>query len=95
MHRALDLDNVTEEYDFEEMCPHCDEPIAIVMDHAEFIRYKLVCPACGKKLMLCTLCQYDGSPVLCDWSEDRPCYRERFEDAVNNLGKHNLGGGKL
>ena len=71
------------DYNFEEMCPHCDEWIPIVIDDADMETYSVTCPHCGRKMMLCTLCHWDANDAgyneLCDWCEKRGCWRERGE----------------
>lgn len=82
MHKAYKPGEAPEHYNFEEYCPHCNNEIPIVIDDAVF-RYKMTCPVCGEKLMLCTLCHWDNSdaglPDRCDWSYEHGCCREREE----------------
>lgn len=67
-------------YNFEEMCPHCGNWIAIVIDDADFEHYEVTCPVCGERMMLCTLCHWDQSdanePDRCDWCKEKGCYRK-------------------
>lgn len=72
------------EYNFEEMCPECNEFIEIVIDDDDYETYSVVCPNCGRKMMLCTLCRWDaekwpGQNTPCDWCKEEGCWRERGE----------------
>lgn len=58
MHKAYKPGEYPKDYNYEEMCPHCDEQIAVVIDNNCF-NYHMTCPACGKPLMLCNLCRWD------------------------------------
>ena len=64
-------------YDFEEPCPYCDTYIAIKVDPDD-PSYEVVCPECGERLMLCTLC-HDDFGDDCDWCKERGCKRMRRE----------------
>lgn len=54
-------------YNFEEYCPLCDSYIPVRIDNDDHKNYEIVCPVCGQRLMLCTLCHWDGHD--CDWCE--------------------------
>lgn len=80
MHIAYKPGTEPNDYNFEEFCPHCDSAIPIVIDNEEMNKYDLVCPVCGKELMLCTLCMWDqeetgeNAPGDCDF-HDETCFR--------------------
>ena len=42
-------------FDYEETCPECENEVYIRRD-PEDPTFSVVCPHCGKKLMLCSLC---------------------------------------
>ena len=71
------------DYNFDEPCPHCDEYVPIVIDDADTETYSVICPNCGRKMMLCVLCHWDaddaGYDEGCDWNPVRGCWRERGE----------------
>lgn len=69
-----------EQWNFAEVCPHCENEIGIVCDkpYKDEFDYELVCPVCGKQLMLCTMCQ-DHYGGVCDWSEENGCFLSRKE----------------
>ena len=54
-HIVYHPDNWPKEYDFEEYCPFCDEMIPAIVDVNEN-HLEAVCPMCGNRLMLCTMC---------------------------------------
>ena len=64
-----------------EYCPECETEVTMQWDVRE-LGYKAFCPHCGKRLMLCSECQFiDG----CDYdSETDSC---RFNARRNNMGK--------
>lgn len=41
-----------------EMCPNCDKVIQTLWDEEEYGRV-VYCPYCGKKVVLCSLCDMD------------------------------------
>ena len=55
-----------------EMCPHCEHENHF---RVERDRYFANCQYCGKEIMLCADCYFDGNGK-CDWSEDHGCYRK-------------------
>ena len=59
-----------DDYDFEEYCPHCDSFIPVRTYSTD--EYETVCPVCGKRLMLCTLCR-DVFGDTCDWNDKNDC----------------------
>ena len=83
MHKAYKPGESPKDYNFEEMCPHCDAFIPIVVDNDEAICYEVICPVCGERMMLCTLCHWDQqdeedySGNRCDWSPAHGCFRNR------------------
>ncbi len=72
MHKVYKPGEAPAGYNFEEYCPRCDQYIPVVVDDDEFTGYDQVCPVCGKRLMLCTLCHDDNGDV-CDWTEKHGC----------------------
>lgn len=76
-------------YNFDEYCPECDSYVPIVIDDEDTETYSVICPGCGRKLMLCTLCHWDdvdaGLGDRCDWNPKHGCFRQRKE---NSDGKH-------
>lgn len=83
MHKPYIDPPPTTGYNFEEMCPHCGEWIAIAIDYEDMEHYEITCPICGEKMMLCTLCHWDQSdanePDHCDWCKETGCYRMKEE----------------
>lgn len=69
-----------EKYDFEELCPNCDEWIEIKYDRPakRDFKYEIICPCCGEKMMLCTMC-HDDYGDICDWNEENGCRISRGE----------------
>ncbi|MHC1722498.1 MAG: hypothetical protein AB9836_04750 [Aminipila sp.] len=60
-----------------EICPHCDNENTLNWNVATQ-GYEAECPVCGKKLMLCSVCMYDGNGK-CDWdSTTASCYRSNI-----------------
>lgn len=57
-----------------EYCPECENEVVLQWD-TDADGFEIVCPYCGKKLMLCDECQHtvceDGEPHDCDW--DKAC----------------------
>lgn len=55
-----------------EYCSECENEVILQWDTEED-GFEIVCPYCGKKLMLCDECQHtvceDGEPHDCDWDE--------------------------
>ena len=82
MHKAYKPGEAPKDYNFEEMCPHCDEFIPIVIDDDDATSYEVICPVCGEKMMLCTLCHWDAeedeNPHDCDWCPAHGCYRKHI-----------------
>ena len=64
-----------------EYCPECETEVTMQWD-VRALGYKAFCPHCGKRLMLCSECQFiDG----CDYdSETDSC---RFNARRNDIGK--------
>jgi predicted RNA-binding Zn-ribbon protein involved in translation (DUF1610 family) len=48
-----------------EVCPHCENEITM-MWNVKAHGYKAFCPVCGKRLMLCDLCQHRGPNYNCE-----------------------------
>lgn len=66
-------------YEVTEMCPYCESEITMTWN-VESMGYKAFCPVCGKRLMLCDMCQHSGPDGeytgRCDYgSETDSCYR--------------------
>lgn len=57
-----------------ETCPYCDKEIIVHWD-IEKDGYMVVCPNCGREIMLCSMC-YDDN-VECDWYDKQGCFRRR------------------
>ena len=71
-------------YNFEETCPECGAEVPIVIDDDDMETYSVICPNCGRKMMLCLLCRWDaeewpGQDTPCDWGPGCGCCRERGE----------------
>ena len=79
MNKALHPNNVTDEYNYEEDCPHCGTSVPIVIDENDRTHYEITCPICGHSMMLCVLCRWDdeddNKPHFCDWNEVTGCRR--------------------
>lgn len=85
MHKVYKPGEEPADYNFEEMCPHCDEQIPVVIDDGCF-EYKTTCPVCGKPLMLCGLCRMDymdGFPL----AGYRNCGQNCWEDLARREGE--------
>lgn len=64
-----------------EYCPECETEVTMHWD-VRALGYKAFCPHCGKRLMLCSECQFIDD---CDYdSETDSC---RFNARRNNVGK--------
>lgn len=46
-------------YEVTEVCPHCEQEVTMVWD-VETYGYHAYCPFCGKRLMLCDMCQHQN-----------------------------------
>ena len=83
MHKVFKPGEAPKDYNYEEPCPHCGEAIPVLVDNDESICYEVTCPVCGEKIMLCTLCHWDGEEIencpSCDWSPENGCWRMRKE----------------
>ena len=51
-----------------EICAYCKKEVSVVWD-TEHDGYDIYCPACGKKLRLCSACE-KYKAALCDYNED-------------------------
>lgn len=60
-----------------EVCPHCEIEQTVCWD-VERDGYAIYCPNCGKRIMLCSMCDRSRG---CDWNEKSGC----------RMGKHNIG----
>lgn len=66
-----------------EYCSECENEVILHWD-TEVDGFEVVCPYCGKKLMLCDECRHtvceDGEPHDCDWCDkSQTCHRCRSE----------------
>lgn len=68
------------DYNFSEICPHCDGEIAVKLEDGNYRDYTVICPDCGKEMMLCTLCHWDYGDI-CDWCETG-CILSRAEKGL-------------
>lgn len=64
-----------------EYCSECENEVILHWD-TEVDGFEVVCPYCGKKLMLCDECRHtvceDGEPHDCDWCDkSQTCHRCR------------------
>ena len=55
-------------YDLEELCPHCDQFVAVRVDRG-CPHLEITCPYCGNKMMICADCDTNR----CNWSENGGC----------------------
>ena len=64
-------------YDIEEPCPWCGCMVPVRISPAD-PSLEVICPECGRKMMLCTMCHdiFDG---WCDWDPVHGCSKERKE----------------
>ena len=59
----LMLENNLKEYDFEEICPHCDYMNEVSLSGTTVYKNGkriLTCKGCGKKILACSLCDCDN-----------------------------------
>lgn len=78
MHKVYKPGEYPKEHNYEEICPYCDEPIAVVVEDYCY-DYDATCPVCGKPLMLCTLCRWDyvdGCPLTGYKKCGQNCYED-------------------
>lgn len=77
MHKVF----IPSDYDMEEVCPHCNAAVAVLIDQDDYEHYQVVCPSCGKEMMLCGLCRDDQMETEgnyhCDWTKEHGCFRQR------------------
>lgn len=59
-----------------EYCSECENEVVLQWD-TDADGFEIVCPYCGKKLMLCDECKHtvceDGEPHDCDWCDETSC----------------------
>lgn len=67
-----------EQYDVEEYCSNCDNYIAVTVDRA-CPHLETVCPVCGEKLMLCSMCDIEHG---CDWTPENGCRMDKDHKEV-------------
>ena len=60
-----------------EYCPHCDTESTLMWSVEEH-GYEIYCPVCGKKIMLCSMCEHTND---CDWTEEAGCKMMKKEGA--------------
>lgn len=71
-------DNSIPDTEITEFCPHCDTEVTMNWD-VEERGYVAFCPVCGKRMMLCSMC--DGN---CNWNaENDTCKMCRDENTEN------------
>lgn len=71
----------TQAEDIEEYCPYCDTYVHILWNVHED-GYKIYCPYCGHKMMLCSMCFQN-----CDWCKESGCKMERIKKVkVRKIG---------
>lgn len=63
-------------YEVTEVCPNCDRENTLTWD-TEKDGYKIFCPNCGTRMMLCDACTHadDNPNHRCDWSRKDGCFR--------------------
>ena len=63
-------------YEVTEVCPNCDRENTLNWD-TEKDGYKIFCPNCGTRMMLCDACTHadDNPNHRCDWSRKDGCFR--------------------
>lgn len=73
-----------------EACPNCEKEITVNWD-VKKDGYKIICPNCGKTLMLCSVC-LDSDPhcLSCDWNKENGCYRSREKPKQDFLVRNQL-----
>lgn len=62
-----------------ELCPWCEEEIALKWDIGR-LGYQAYCPVCGGRLMLCSECLDTGDNTggMCDYDSDTDsCFRRK------------------
>ena len=65
---------ITEHYDIEEYCAHCDDYIPVTIDENCLDCLETTCPVCGHTLMLCSSC---SDLICCDWTEGIGCRKRK------------------
>lgn len=71
MHKVYDPRlqwNTGDQYDIEEYCPDCEHTTPVQIDRKD-PDFFVICPVCGRKLMLCSMCG-----ERCDWKEETGCH---------------------
>lgn len=64
-----------------ELCPHCDRENTIEWD-VDKEGLQAFCPGCGKRLMLCSMCEDLGNCASCSWNEKtQSCDHSKTEDS--------------
>lgn len=60
-----------------EWCPCCNYEVEFPHD-VEKDGYNVICPNCGKELMLCDACMHseDNLRMKCNWSKETGCFRK-------------------
>ena len=58
-------------YDGEEYCPFCDDVFPFYFDY-EQKDLEVTCPGCGRKMMLCSMCD-EG----CNWTSEHGCKMDK------------------
>ena len=69
-----------------EYCSNCENEVELLWD-VELDGYKTYCPYCGKRLMLCDMCQHDKDDNYtdnCDYcTETDTCKYNKKEGIIN------------
>lgn len=78
-------------YEVTEVCPNCEKEVTMVWD-VETYGYRAYCPFCGKRLMLCDMCQHPNGEEQatgdCDYdSRTDTCRFNRHEKRETNREK--------
>lgn len=78
-----------------ETCPFCEVEITKNWD-VEKNGYRITCPNCGKKIMLCDACLHseDNEGMRCNWSKENGCFRHLKKSKKINYQEKNYYGQK-
>lgn len=77
--KPVTVDDSIPDTEITELCPHCDTEVTMEWDVNER-GYEAFCPVCGKKMMLCSMCDCEN----CNWNAaDDTCKMCRKKDTKN------------